>query len=290
MEKQKNLNNADSTCLTATTRLVEVNGRSLAYRVIGKGPALVLCNRFKGNLDTWDPAFIDALARHLQVILFDYTGIGHSTGKVAVSDIPTTAKDVKDLLEGLNLSPHAVGGWSYGGMVAQTFFALYPDYAERLVLIGTPPPGDNPHPVEKVFYEVAVRENDLNDDYIAFFEPRSELSRELAAASRARIKSRETDLDIPVPEPVFKEYFEGGKGYRADELKIRDKIIKHKKPIFLLMGDHDVCFAVENWYALNQQLAHLQLVVLPQAGHAPQHQYPDISAGYISQFLLTDKF
>ncbi|WP_316829698.1 alpha/beta hydrolase [Pedobacter aquatilis] len=288
---KKILDDAAADFNTAITRTIEVNRRRIAYRVIGSGPVLVLCNRFKGMLDTWDPAFIDALAKELQVVIFDYSGIGRSTGDVTVANVQDAARDLKDLLDGLQLKPYSVGGWSYGGMVAQTFFALYPEYAAKLVLIGTPPPGDNPHPVEKVFYEVAVKPfNDLNDDYIAFFEPRSELSRRLGAESRKRIESRKSDLDIPVAEPIFQKYFEGGNGFRADVLNIRDKIIKHEKPIFLLMGDHDVCFAVENWYALNQQLSHLQLVVLPQAGHAPQHQYPAIAAAYIIQFLNLNKF
>src|ERR1035437_4727779 len=48
--------------VTAPTRFVEVGGRKLAYRTIGKGKPIVLCNRFRGVLDLWDPAFIDGLA------------------------------------------------------------------------------------------------------------------------------------------------------------------------------------------------------------------------------------
>ena len=56
-------------------------------------------------------------------------------------------------------------------------------------------------------------------------------------------------------------------------------------PILHVGGDHDISFPVENWYALNQQLPTLQLLTLPQAGHAPHHQYPVASAEHVAIFV-----
>jgi pimeloyl-ACP methyl ester carboxylesterase len=291
MQNNQNVLTGDADCITAATRFVSINNRSLAYRVIGQGPVLVLCNRYRGMLDTWDPAFINKLATQLQVIIFDYSGIGRSGGDVSVSKVSGAADDLKDLLVALQIGDCFIGGWSYGGMVAQTFFTMFPDHGKKLILIGTPPPGKNAHPIDSSFYDVAFHPvNDLDDDYIAFFEPASELSKKLAAESRSRIESRKTDLDIPVLEPQFKEYLAGSKDFAADSAGTRNKIIKNERPILLLMGDHDICFPVENWYELNRQLTNLQIIVMPQAGHGPQHQYPDLCAAYIIQFLLTEKF
>jgi hypothetical protein len=49
----------DDNALTAPTRLADVGGRTLAYRMVGHGQPIVLCNRFRGVLDLWDPAFLD---------------------------------------------------------------------------------------------------------------------------------------------------------------------------------------------------------------------------------------
>jgi len=39
-------------------------------------------HRFRGVLDLWDPAFIDGLAAQgFQVVIFDYSGLGQSTGE-----------------------------------------------------------------------------------------------------------------------------------------------------------------------------------------------------------------
>ena len=59
------------------------NGIDYAYRDIGGSEAtvpLVLLQHFRGNLDSWDPALIDALARDRRVVTFDNAGVGGSTG------------------------------------------------------------------------------------------------------------------------------------------------------------------------------------------------------------------
>ena len=58
-----------------------VNGIGYAYRDAGEGPVpLVLLQHFRGNLDNWDPALVDALAATRRVVAFDNAGVGGSTG------------------------------------------------------------------------------------------------------------------------------------------------------------------------------------------------------------------
>jgi pimeloyl-ACP methyl ester carboxylesterase len=50
------------------------NGIDYAYRDTDGGEGavpLVLLHHFRGNLDNWDPALIDALARTRRVVTFD---------------------------------------------------------------------------------------------------------------------------------------------------------------------------------------------------------------------------
>ena len=57
------------------------NGVDYAFRELGDGAVpLVLLQHFRGNLDYWDPALIDALAVRRRVILFDNAGVGSSSG------------------------------------------------------------------------------------------------------------------------------------------------------------------------------------------------------------------
>ena len=109
----------------APTRFVEVGGRKLAYRSVGQGKPIVLCHRFRGVLDWWDPAFIDGLAAQgFQIVYFDYTGLGQSTGEKTY-DAVSLAKDAKDLIGALGLKDVVIGGWSIGGVAAQIFLAMF---------------------------------------------------------------------------------------------------------------------------------------------------------------------
>jgi pimeloyl-ACP methyl ester carboxylesterase len=71
------------------------DGIDYAYRDTG-GQAggtlpLVLFQHFRGNLDNWDPALIDALAAGRRVITFDYAGVGGSAIKHPGARVPVPA-------------------------------------------------------------------------------------------------------------------------------------------------------------------------------------------------------
>ena len=66
----------------ATTQKVTAgNGIDYAYRESGDGAVpLVLLQHFRGNLDNWDPALVDALAADRRVVAFDNVGVGATGG------------------------------------------------------------------------------------------------------------------------------------------------------------------------------------------------------------------
>ena len=59
-------------------------GVDYVYRDTGGGREgelpLILLQHFRGNLDNWDPALIDALASTRRVVTFDNAGVGGSSG------------------------------------------------------------------------------------------------------------------------------------------------------------------------------------------------------------------
>lgn len=271
--------------INVTTSYAEVNGRKIAYRSLGDGVPLILCNRYRGILDTWDPAFLDAVAKDFNVITFDYTGFGRSTGAPA-SDMDTFAHDVLDLMQALNIQWAVIGGWSFGGLVAQTLIARYPEKASHGILIGTGPLGKNETPIEPIFYErSSIVNNSLDDETILFFEPEWKPSREAAKMSHERIAQRTADLDVPVPKELWTFYHKGFADCVQDEDGLREKILTSKVPMLVLMGDHDISFPIQNWYVLARKMETMQLVVFPKAGHGPQHEFPELSADYIKSFV-----
>ncbi|HVJ00569.1 MAG TPA: alpha/beta hydrolase [Sphingomonas sp.] len=277
------------TASNVRTRVVETNGRSLAYRELGSGAPLILCLRFRGVLDSWDPAFLDALAERFRVITFDYSGLGQSTGKPSYQG-EIMARDVVDLADALGIDSFAVGGWSLGGIAAQIVTATVPERITHLVLIGTTPPGPVEHKAEPIFFERALKPvNDLDDETVLFFEPDSASSRVAAEASHARIAGRTTDHSEAIPTDTFltllrerqeADIFPDRGGYN-------DFLATCGIPILVIAGDHEIVFPTPNWFVLNRVWKSLHLMVLPQMGHGPQHQAPAFVAELIASFVRT---
>src|SRR3954453_23776951 len=103
-----------------THRLSAVHGVDYAYRATGAsgGTPLVLLQHFRGNLDNWDPALIDALARGRRVITFDNRGVGASTGTTP-STIAQMALDAIYFIDALGFGEVDLLGSSIGSFVAQ---------------------------------------------------------------------------------------------------------------------------------------------------------------------------
>ena len=274
-----------SSAIRAKTNFVQIGERKIAYRSIGKGLPIIMVNRFRGTLDTWDPAFLDALASGFNVITIDYTGTGLSTG-VCAADVFSMAKDVKDVAETLKLPKIIVAGWSLGGLVAQTVTTNYPDLLSHSILIGSGPPGKNTGVPEKAFWERALKEvNDLDDGYVLFFEPKSEKSKNAGLLSFGRMAKRTEDLDTFVSKECYGKQRKAIEDFREDKHGNLENLKKSEIPILVFMGDHDICFHVEDWYPLIGKLPSIQLIVMPLAGHAVQHQYPELAAKYITEFI-----
>jgi len=268
---------------------VDVNNRRLAYRSIGSGKPLVLCTRFRGSMDVWDPLFLESLAAGgFRVITFDYSGLGRSTGEKNYDPV-SLARDAHDLIEALDLQEVVIGGWSLGGLAAQAFVAIYPKRVTHAVLIGTGPPGLNVKDAEQLFYDTASRPvNTFEDEVVLFFEPRSTASREAAKKSHDRIEQRTRDRSVPVPIDFAVSFLRSGP---RNPIFPADAVLAALKsttiPILHVGGDHDISFPIENWYALDGQLPTVQLLTFPQAGHGPQHEHPVAVAEHIATFVRT---
>jgi hypothetical protein len=97
--------------LEAPNKVVSgANGIDYTYREFGdRAVPLVLLQHFRGNLDYWDPALIDALASSRPVVTFDNAGIGGSTGTtpskaLAQPDEVLVSRTVADLVGGSGIA------------------------------------------------------------------------------------------------------------------------------------------------------------------------------------------
>src|SRR6202043_3620406 len=144
---------------------IPTNDGTLAVRVDGdphKAP-LLLCQRFRGTMDDWDPEFVARLSTARRVIRFDNLGLGESSGETS-NTVRGMAEVVPLLLDALGIGAIDLLGWSLGGYVGQTVALTWPDRIHHLVIAGSGPGGpDGPPPHPRVA-EIAAKTAAARED------------------------------------------------------------------------------------------------------------------------------
>ncbi|WP_202843439.1 alpha/beta fold hydrolase [Luteimonas saliphila] len=277
-----------ATAATASTQYVVVGKDRIAYRRLGNGPTILAANRLRGTLDTWDPLFLDELAKRYTVITFDFPGIGYSEGSLP-DDMTDVSAFVEGLSDALGIDRFIALGWSWGGLATQAYILDHPRRVTHAILVATNPPGQNAIPLQPAFLERALKPvNDLDDEEVLFFVPNSEASVAAAKSSHERIYARPGVTErIPSTPEQFAPYFTAGKRFHDDPMNRRHRLAESTLPILVICGDHDTSTAGQNWFPLIGKMRNAQFVYFSETGHAPQHQHPVRVAELIHDFLAS---
>jgi pimeloyl-ACP methyl ester carboxylesterase len=128
--------------IDASTQTVTAeNGIEYAYRDVGESDVpLVLLQHFRGNLDNWDPALVDALAADRRVVPFNNVGVASTSGTTP-DTVEAMAHGAIDFVEAIGLRLVDLLGFSIGSFVAQEIALIRPDLLRRLVLASAAPQG-----------------------------------------------------------------------------------------------------------------------------------------------------
>jgi pimeloyl-ACP methyl ester carboxylesterase len=130
---------ATPSIVSSPVRVARTSLGAVGYRLVGSGPPLVMITSYNATMEDWNPRFVDALARHYRVIIFDNSGLGDTQRMPGPLTIDAMARQTSALIDTLRLSRPDVLGWSMGGMIAQALAVLHPSQVRRLVLCATFP-------------------------------------------------------------------------------------------------------------------------------------------------------
>jgi len=115
---------------------LRVDGHSVANRYAGEGPPLVLLHGF-----LWDSRFwrrqLAVLSDSFRLIAWDAPGAGSSSDPPDPFTTTDWAQCLTGFLDVLGIKRAQVLGLSWGGMLAQEFYRLYPDRVLALILCDT---------------------------------------------------------------------------------------------------------------------------------------------------------
>jgi len=263
-------------------RFIDTAHGKLACRTFGPldGVPLLLTNRFRGTLDDWDPAFIEALAANRSVITFDSAGIGRSGGEVPTS-IAGMADVAAAFVEALAIGQVDLLGWSLGGLVAQTVALNHRDIVRRLIVAGSSPGGiaDGPQQHPRV-PEVMSHASNNDDDFLFMFFPKTETAR---AAGHDYLKrlGAVSERGPVVTEASFRNQMKAFMTWPG----VRERLPELTIPVLVANGQHDVMIPAYRSYVLAKEVLNGKLVLYPDAGHAFLFQYARSFATEIDDFL-----
>jgi pimeloyl-ACP methyl ester carboxylesterase len=272
----------------ATTRRITAdNAIEYAYRDLGESDVpLVLLQHFRGNLDNWDPALVDALAADRRVVAFDNVGVGATTGRTP-STIEAMAHDANAFLEALDLQQADLLGFSIGSFVAQEIALVRPDLLHRVVLASAAPQGAagmHGWPPE-VIGAVGAPETTPQGYISVFFAP-TETSREAGQQAAGRIfGGRTTDRDEPTTWQTRQAQYDAVCAWGIPNHSLLQRVAAIDLPVFVANGDSDPMILPRYSYLLAGLLPDARLKIYPDSAHGFLFQHHSEFAADVHAFL-----
>jgi pimeloyl-ACP methyl ester carboxylesterase len=276
--------------LTAPNRTVAAaDGVTYVHRRFGAArtdaPALVLLQHFRGNLDNWDPALVDALAENREVVLFDNAGVGGSSGRTPRS-VTAMAHDAIGFLDALGLREIDLLGFSLGGFVAQELTLIRPRLVRRLVLAGTGPQGgEDMHGFTDDAFVPATRDEPGADDLLALFFERSPTSLARGREFIGRIFARTEDRDAATTLATRDAQLDAIHAWGIPDATRLNRLAGITHPVLVANGSNDRMVPTRNSHVLVDRLPNAELTIYPDAGHGFLFQYPAEFAAEVGEFL-----
>ena len=224
-------------------RLVSgANGVDYAYRDTGPtagGVPLVLLQHFRGNLDSWDPALIDALAASRRVITFDNTGVGGSTGTTP-DTIEQMARDAIAFAAGLDLGQADLLGFSIGSFVAQQIALTRPALVRRLILAVLGAAGRRRHARlgPEVIGAVGTPVT-RPEEYLGVFFARSSSSLAAGQEAMRRMYARTEDRDAATSWATREAQYDAVCTWGIPNHALLQRLSALDMPVFVANGDSD---------------------------------------------------
>jgi pimeloyl-ACP methyl ester carboxylesterase len=262
------------------------NGIDYAYRQEGRGAVpLVLLQHFRGNLDNWDPALIDALAVTRRVIAFDNAGVGASTGTTPRT-VTQMAHDALAFLDALQIARADLVGFSIGSFVAQEIALIRPDVVRRLVLASSAPRGAaGMHGWAREVIEAVGAPTTAPEGYLRVFFSASGASRRAGQEALARMHTRTTDRDKTTTWETRLAQYDAVCEWGIPDHAQLQRLAAIDAPVFAANGDSDPMILPRYSHLLTGLLRHARLTIYPDAAHGFLFQHHDRFAGDVEAFL-----
>lgn len=269
------------------SHVAATNGVTYAYRRLGTGAGtpLVFLQHFRGNVDNWDPQLIDQIAAQRDVVLFDNTGVGGTSG-TAPTTVEAMADDAIAFILALGLDEVDLFGYSLGGFVAQDIALTQPTLVRKLILAGTGPKSGPGMERWTTDVEDAVVADQTGPEGVlhVFYAP-TETSQGAGAASLGRIYGRQDGRDSDVTLATKDNQYQAVLNWGTPDPSNLARLGDITQPTLVLQGDDDIMIPTKASYVLGGVIPDATIRIYPDASHGSIFQHADRAAADTLAFL-----
>jgi pimeloyl-ACP methyl ester carboxylesterase len=277
------------TATTAATKFVTAAGIDFAHRRLGpQGEVpLVLLQHFRGNLDNWDPALLDALARDREIIVVDYPGVGASSGEPDRT-IAATARQMLAFIGALGLDRVDLLGFSIGGFVAQELALVRPTLVRRLVLAATGPKGAPGMHGWRDDIAAAARGESKPANLLSIMFSPSSTSQAKGVEFLGRFLERHEGRDAPTTDAARDAQYDAIVEWGIPDHGALQRLTGIGCPTLIIQGDGDRMIPPKVSHLMAGLIPNAEIRIYPDAAHGFLFQYPADVARDVNAFLAGD--
>ncbi|HEX4036192.1 MAG TPA: alpha/beta hydrolase [Solirubrobacteraceae bacterium] len=266
------------------------NGVEYAYRATGAtdAPPLVTLQHFRGNLDSWDPALIDALAVGRRVITFDNRGVAATSGRTP-STIAQMALDAIDFINALDVGEVDLLGFSIGSFLAQEIALIRPAAVRKVVLASSAPKGaSGMHGWAPAVIGAVGKPETSGEEYLSVFFSDSDASRAAGQEALGRLfGTRTADRDADVNWETRLAQYDAVCRWGKPNHSMLERVSAIDKPVFVANGDSDPMILPHYSYLLAGLIPGARLKIYPDSAHGFLFQHHAEFAADVDAFLAS---
>lgn len=263
--------------------MAHFDGRKFKMHYVeeGKGPAVVFVHEMGFDHTMYAAQFEDLPDRY-RCLAVDLRGHGRSELVPPPWTMQDMVVDLIAFLEGANARPAHLVGTSWGGMIALRTAIQREDLVRSLVLIATSPQAEDPEWVQLYRgYERDVEDNDGVSEGLArqtvpifYGEP--------FVAAQAEAVEIHIDRLSKMPAVAIVEALR----MVNDRESLVGRLGEVRVPTLVIHGELDSAVGIAHADTLTSGIAGAELVRVPECGHIPSMEAPDIVNEAIAGFLI----
>jgi len=274
--------------LLFSVKKININNIEINYADAGQGYPLIFIHGWTNNWMGFIPLG-KYLMKYFRVILIDLPGYGDS-GRLKNYSLDIMCHYLHGFINKLGLKQFSLVGHSIGTFVVSAYYRLYPQDAEKLVLIG---------PVirkkrrffffiNKLFFELIKKSDKLKMLLKSLIDCKAWAYLIAKHINMYRFDQKLIDYYGMVGKKKMSKEVYAELGAEVSGIDIEDQVRNISAPVLMLFGKYDKITCMEEVESCMDYSGNINFAVIDKAGHIVTVEKPKETAEAIKKFILNN--